>query len=234
MWSGPARADADDHPNVLTWEGWDSAEHHQEYFDKHGEYPNFSIMGDEEEGFAKIRAGARYDVSHPCSYKVEIWRDAGIIQPIDVSRLGHWGDVVPSLKEIPGMTTADGGRLLRRVGMGPHFGSLSSRPRGSQVSGRGDLGNPVGRALCRAHVNGRQPHRRSDGGRNLRRRQGPLQHERRRSRGHRRPAAQATSVAALLLDQPHRYRERDGGGRTGGDQFMETTRSRPSRARASM
>ena len=66
-------------------------------------------MGDEEEGFAKIRAGARYDVSHPCSYKVEIWRDAGIIQPIDVSRLGHWGDVVPSLKEIPGMTTADGG-----------------------------------------------------------------------------------------------------------------------------
>ena len=40
MWSGPARADADDHPNVLTWEGWDSAEHHQEYFDKHGEYPN--------------------------------------------------------------------------------------------------------------------------------------------------------------------------------------------------
>ena len=108
MWSGPARAAAKDHPDVLTWEGWDSAEHHQEYFDTHGEYPNFSIMGDEEEGFAKIRAGARYDVSHPCSYKVEIWRDAGILQPIDVSRLGHWGDIVPSLKEIPGMTSADG------------------------------------------------------------------------------------------------------------------------------
>ena len=108
MWSGPARAAAEDHPNVFTWEGWDIPEHHQEYMDKHGELPNFSIFGDEEEAFAKIMAGARYDVSHPCSYKVEIWRDAGILQPIDVSRLAHWGDIVPSLKEIPGMTTADG------------------------------------------------------------------------------------------------------------------------------
>ena len=108
MWSGPARAAAEDQPDVLTWEGWDIPEHHQEYFDKHGEYPNFSIMGDEEEGFAKILAGARYDVSHPCSYKVEIWRDAGILQPIDVSQLDHWGDIVPSLKQIPGMTTDNG------------------------------------------------------------------------------------------------------------------------------
>ena len=108
VWSGAARAAAEDHPNVFTWEGWDIPEHHQEYMDKHGELPNFSIFGDEEEAFAKIMAGARYDVSHPCSYKVEIWRDAGILQPIDVSQLDHWGDIVPSLKEIPGMTTADG------------------------------------------------------------------------------------------------------------------------------
>ncbi len=108
VWTGPARAAAEDHPNVFTWEGWDIPEHHQEYLDKHGELPNFSIFGDEEEAFAKIMAGARYDVSHPCSYKVEIWRDAGILQPIDVSRLDHWGDIIPSLKEIPGMTTADG------------------------------------------------------------------------------------------------------------------------------
>ena len=108
VWSGAARAAADDHPNVFTWEGWDIPEHHQEYMDKHGELPNFSIFGDEEEAFAKIMAGARYDVSHPCSYKVEVWRDAGILQPIDVNQLSHWGDIVPSLKQIPGMTTEDG------------------------------------------------------------------------------------------------------------------------------
>ena len=108
MWPRSARAAAEDHPNVFTWEGWDSQSHHEEYFRKHGEYPNFSIFGDEEEAFAKIRAGAQFDVTHPCSYKVEIWRDAGILQPIDVSRLGHWGDIIPSLKEIPGMTTENG------------------------------------------------------------------------------------------------------------------------------
>ncbi len=104
MWSGAARAAAEDHPNVFTWEGWDAKLHHLEYHNKYGEYPNFSIFGDEEEAFAKIRAGAQYDVLHPCSYKVEIWRDAGIIQPIDTSMLSHWDEVIPSLKEIPGMT----------------------------------------------------------------------------------------------------------------------------------
>ena len=103
VFSGPVNAAASDHPNVFTWEGWDANEHHGEYFEKHGEYPNFSIFGDEEEAFAKVKAGAQFDVSHPCSYKVEIWRDAGIIQPIDTSRLKYWDSVIPSLKNIPGM-----------------------------------------------------------------------------------------------------------------------------------
>ena len=104
VFSGGAHAAAEDHPNVFTWEGWDAPEHHQQYMDKYGELPNFSIFGDEEEAFAKIRAGAQFDVTHPCSYKVEIWRDAGILQPIDTSRLSHWPDVIPTLKNIPGMT----------------------------------------------------------------------------------------------------------------------------------
>ena len=107
MWSGAARAAPEDHPNVFTWEGWDSPLHHLEYEKKHGEFPNFSIFGDEEEAFAKMKAGAQFDVTHPCSYKVEIWRDAGLLQPIDTSQLSHWDDVIPSLKEIPGMNVGD-------------------------------------------------------------------------------------------------------------------------------
>ncbi len=108
LMSGTTLAAPEDHPNVLTWEGWDANEHHGQYFEKHGEYPNFSIFGDEEEAFAKIMAGAQFDVSHPCTYKVELWRDAGILQPIDTSRLSHWPDIIPSLKNIPGMTNDDG------------------------------------------------------------------------------------------------------------------------------
>lgn len=102
-----ARAAAADHPNVFTWEGWDAEEHHMQYKEKYGEFPNFSIFGDEEEAFAKMMAGAQFDVTHPCSYKVEIWRDAGILQPVDTSLLTHWDDVIPSLKQIPGMNVGD-------------------------------------------------------------------------------------------------------------------------------
>jgi spermidine/putrescine transport system substrate-binding protein len=103
LMTGTASAAASDHPSVFTWEGWDAPEHHGQYFEKHGEYPNFSIFGDEEEAFAKMRAGAKFDVTHPCTYVVEKWRDAGILQPIDTSRLSHYPDIIPSLKEIPGM-----------------------------------------------------------------------------------------------------------------------------------
>ena len=103
LMTGTASAAASDHPSVFTWEGWDAAEHHGQYFEKYGEYPNFAIFGDEEEAFSKMRAGAKFDVTHPCTYVVEKWRDAGILQPIDTSRLSHYPDVIPSLKEIPGM-----------------------------------------------------------------------------------------------------------------------------------
>ncbi len=104
---GVANAAAEDHPNVFTWEGWDANEHHGQYFEKYGEYPNFAIFGDEEEVFAKIMAGAKYDVIHPCTYKVELWRDAGILQPIDTSRLSHYPDMIDALKDIPGMNVGN-------------------------------------------------------------------------------------------------------------------------------
>ena len=91
-----------DHPTVFTWEGYDSPGMHGAYLEKHGESPNFALWGDEEEAFAKMRAGFEPELAHPCSYKIQKWHDAGILSPIDVSRLSNWADVVPSLQNIPG------------------------------------------------------------------------------------------------------------------------------------
>ena len=102
MGSRSAFAGSDDHPTVFTWEGWDVPELHQPYLSKHGESPNIAIFGDEEEAFAKMRAGFKVDLTQPCTYKVPIWKDAGIIEPIDTSRLSTWDDIIPSLKTIPG------------------------------------------------------------------------------------------------------------------------------------
>ena len=100
--SRSAFAASDDHPTVFTWEGWDVPELHQPYLAKHGESPNMAIFGDEEEAFAKMRAGFKVDLTQPCTYKVPIWKDAGILDPIDTSRLSTWDDIIPSLKTIPG------------------------------------------------------------------------------------------------------------------------------------
>ena len=95
------RAAEDDHPTVYTWAGYEPVEMHQEYLDKHGASPNFSLWGDEEEAEAKMRAGFHPDVAMPCSYKVKKWTDFGFIKPIDTSRLSHWDDVIDVLKTVP-------------------------------------------------------------------------------------------------------------------------------------
>jgi spermidine/putrescine transport system substrate-binding protein len=101
--SRPGQAAAADHPVVFTWEGYEIPELHPAYLKKHNESPNFSFFEDEEEAFAKIRAGYNPDVSMPCSYKIPLWRDAGILQPIDTSRLSNWPDIISSLKNVPGI-----------------------------------------------------------------------------------------------------------------------------------
>ena len=83
-----------------TWSGYDIPEIWPAYLEKHGNPPDTPIFGDAEESFVKVRAGFVVDVMHPCSNNVPRWRSAGILQPIDTSRLSNWPDVVPALKEV--------------------------------------------------------------------------------------------------------------------------------------
>ena len=111
LMSGSAAAATDDHPTMYTWGGYEPPEMHGEYIRKHGESPNFSLWGDEEEAEAKIRAGFHPDVGMPCSYKVKKWHELGFLKPLDTSRLEHWDDVIDVLKNVPDMTI-DGDRLM--------------------------------------------------------------------------------------------------------------------------
>ena len=94
---------------VLDWSGYEDPEFHPGYIEKHGGSPDFSFFGDEEEALSKIRAGFKADVSHPCSQSVVRWRDAGVIKPLDTSRIDKWDDVLPGIRAMKDlMTTADG------------------------------------------------------------------------------------------------------------------------------
>ena len=101
----------DSAPLVFTWSGYDEVHFHESYVAKHGCGPNFSFWGDEEEAFAKMRAGFSPDIMAPCTYKIAQWNDAGLLGEIDTSLLSNWNDIVPTLQNLPD-SVIDGKRVF--------------------------------------------------------------------------------------------------------------------------
>ena len=86
---------------VLDWSGFEEEPFHEAYAEQHGQHPSFTFFGDEEEAFQKLRSGFRADVSHPCPHSVQKWRDAGLIEPWDVSRIPSYEGVGEEYRSAP-------------------------------------------------------------------------------------------------------------------------------------
>jgi len=84
---------ADPELTVLDWAGFDVPEIFQAYIDQHGQGPTFSFFGDDDEAFQKVASGFRADVAHPCSQMVGKYRDAGLIEPWDTSRIPNFEQI---------------------------------------------------------------------------------------------------------------------------------------------
>ena len=89
---------------LYTWAVYDSPELHPAYIEKYGATPSTSIFADNDEAVLKLRAGYAADVSVPTSFIVSRYLDAGLLAPIDTSRIDAWGDIFSELKSIKGMT----------------------------------------------------------------------------------------------------------------------------------
>ena len=79
---------------IFEWGGYEDENFFPDYMAKYGKAPSYNFFSDEEEAFQKVRAGFRADLGHPCSQSVVKWRNAGIIVPIDTSRLANWDKVM--------------------------------------------------------------------------------------------------------------------------------------------
>jgi spermidine/putrescine-binding protein len=101
----PAKAAAN--LTVFGWAGYDVPELFPSFVEKYGEAPEYPLFGSEEEALQKLLAGYQVDVMHPCSYNCKRWRDAGVLAPIDTSRLSNYADIWPKFQEIP-QTKTDG------------------------------------------------------------------------------------------------------------------------------
>lgn len=99
----PGRAKAAVDVTYYTWSGYDIPDLFPSFIAKYGETPTFSVFGEEEEALQKLRSGFTPDVAHPCTSNVRRWRDAGVLQPIDTTRLENWANIFPVLKHIRGV-----------------------------------------------------------------------------------------------------------------------------------
>lgn len=109
LYSRPARAEVD--LEVFTWADYDQPMFHQQFIDKYGSSPEFSLFAEVEEALQKLRSGYTPDISHPCTSDVARWHEAGVLKPIDTSRLTAWNDIFPSIRAIEG-TNIDGQQLI--------------------------------------------------------------------------------------------------------------------------
>lgn len=100
---------ADSELIVFDWSGYEDPSFHQKYLDKNGDSPTFAFFGDEDEAFEKIRSGFKADLGHPCSQSVVKWREAGLLQPLDTSKITDWKNLNPGIMAMKDLaTTADG------------------------------------------------------------------------------------------------------------------------------
>ncbi|MEM7121729.1 MAG: extracellular solute-binding protein [Pseudomonadota bacterium] len=98
----PNGARASDGVTYFTWSGYEVPELHPQFIEKHGDgLVAGTFFGNEDDALGKLRTGFKADVSHPCSYSIPRWKEAGVVAPIDVSRLSNWPDLFEGLSNTP-------------------------------------------------------------------------------------------------------------------------------------
>ena len=105
--AGLAPAQADEKLTYFTWSGYELPDFNPAFAQAHPEGLETPIFGDDDEALTKVRAGFNPDVVHPCYDKVLRWKDAGLIQPIEIKRLTNWDKIFPSLRNLPGLVEGD-------------------------------------------------------------------------------------------------------------------------------
>ena len=86
----------------VTWAGYDLPELMGGYIEKYGGPPEFNYIATDDETFLKVHNGFAPDFIHPGSYMLKRYYDAGLIQPIDPSRLSNWESLAPRMRNLDG------------------------------------------------------------------------------------------------------------------------------------
>ena len=91
---------ADEPGSVFLWGGYDDDGLFGTYAEEHGS-PEYSIFGDAEEGLQKLKAGFEVDLAWPCQGEIKRWVRAGVLEPLDPSRIDNWDEMFPEVRDLP-------------------------------------------------------------------------------------------------------------------------------------
>jgi spermidine/putrescine transport system substrate-binding protein len=89
----------------FTWSGYELPQFHSEFDNSK---VDISVFGDDDDALSKARAGFHPDIAHPCYDKLERWKQADLIQPLDPARIANWEQIFPVLRNMPGIVDTDG------------------------------------------------------------------------------------------------------------------------------
>jgi spermidine/putrescine transport system substrate-binding protein len=103
---GPALADGK--LKYFTWSGYELPEFSKSFLAAHPDGVEYSMFGDDDDAFTKVKAGFRPDVAHPCYDKVARWNKEGLLQPIDTKRIKNWDAIFPTFRNLPDIQAGDG------------------------------------------------------------------------------------------------------------------------------
>ncbi len=82
---------------LLEWNGYEYESFHPEYNAKYGGQPEVTFFAAEMDAFTKMQAGFKCDLVHPCTGQINMFRDAGLIKPLETDRIPRWGEIIPYL-----------------------------------------------------------------------------------------------------------------------------------------
>lgn len=93
---------------VFDWAGWEIEGVLTDYVAKNGQRPTYSFYGDDDEAFQKVSSGFKADVAHPCVSALPRYREAGLIEPWDTSKIPEFANIAPRLLASPVVSDAEG------------------------------------------------------------------------------------------------------------------------------
>jgi len=115
FWPGRATKHAST-VTLFQWEDYMNEPFLADYERRYSEKPSVAMFADEDEAFAKMRAGYHPDVMGPCYYEFPRWREAGLLQPVDTTKLKNWNKISPTLRNLPGIAAGP-----NKVWFVPHY-----------------------------------------------------------------------------------------------------------------